>query len=142
MPTTYDEWKPLANQHQYFYYTTHTEEAFMLCPGKDRFNQSMGIVTIPAGCMVRSRTGIIYGSTNQAVSVRRQYAMSTAVTMEEPKIKQNITSVELESLVTIQDKTDDVLQEAVKLLLQTTKNRNTGHKTTRRMSTRCDTRHD
>ena len=72
----------------------------------------MGIVTIPPGCMVQSKTGIIYGSTDKVATFKRRYAIMTTEVMDIPKDEAKQVPIELKHIVPIHDETDKVLQEA------------------------------
>ncbi|CAO1402332.1 unnamed protein product [Diamesa tonsa] len=112
LPQYYDEWKPLPNHQEYMFYTTYMDETYLQCSGKERFTQAMGIVTIPPGCMVKSRTGIIYGSTDKVATFKQRYAVMTADNLEIPKDEATIVPIELQTMEIIHDDTDKVLQEA------------------------------
>ena len=70
LPLEYDEWRQLAGHNQYLYYTTHVA-AYLQCIGKERFTVAMGIVNIPPGCSIYSRSGMIYGSTDKTAAINR-----------------------------------------------------------------------
>ena len=112
LPKQYDEWKPLPNHHEYMFYTTYMEETYLQCNEKERFTQAMGIVTIPPGCMVQSKTGIIYGTTDKVASFKQRYAVMTAEVMNLPNEEVSTAPINLRKIENIQDNTDKVLQEA------------------------------
>lgn len=118
LPQEYDEWKPLPSHNEYMFYTSHIEEAYLQCVGKERFNISMGIVKIPPGCMIQTRTKVIYGSTDRTASVKRHYAMVTTDELNVTNDKVKTDSLVLTDLVDIQDKTNVVMQEAAQNLAE------------------------
>lgn len=113
LPKEYDEWKQLTSHNQYLYYTTHVEEVYLQCLGKERFTITMGIVRIPPGCSIHSRTGVIYGSTDKTAAINRQYAVMTEITDSMINETQSLAAIAVAQLTTIQDNTDNVLKEAV-----------------------------
>ena len=114
LPTHYDEWKVLIPQHEYFYYTTYVDETYLQCQGKERFTRNIGIVRVPPGCTIQSKTGLIYGSADKTATIKRHYAIALP---EVNNITTPTTQVKLQNMKPVHDDTDQILQEAAQDLI-------------------------